>query len=52
MKWNLMCAKARTQALGQTLINCPAFGTIQGQQLTLEERFTVAAKIKMERGKN
>ena len=39
MKWNLMCVKARTQAHGQMLINCPVLDTIQGQQLTMEERF-------------
>jgi len=52
MKWNLMCTKARTQAHGQTLINCPAMDTIQGRKLTLEERFAVAAKPKTGRGKN
>ena len=52
MKWNLMCAKARTQAHGQTLINCPAMDTVQGRKLTLEERFAVAAKPKTGRGKN
>jgi len=52
MKWNLMCAKARTQAHGQMLINCPALDTIQGQQLTMEERFAVAAKPKTGWGKN
>ena len=52
MKWNLMCVKARTQAHGQMLINCPALDTIQGQQLTMEERFAVAAKPKTGWGKN
>ena len=46
MKWNSMSAKARTQLHGISLINCRAFDTIQGRQLTLEERFAVAAKPK------
>jgi len=42
----------RTQALGIMLIKCPAFDTVQGRQLTLEEKFAVAAKPKTGRGKN
>jgi len=33
-------------------LNCPVMDTIQGQKLTLEERFAVAAKPKTGQGKN
>jgi len=53
MKWNSMCAKARSLAQGLSLINCPTFDTIiQGRLLTLEEKFAVAAKPKTGRGRN
>jgi len=34
------------------LIKCPAFDTIQGRKLTLEEKFAVVAKPKSGRGRN
>lgn len=34
------------------IINCPAFDTIQGRQLTLEKWFAVAATPKTGRGRN
>jgi len=52
MKWNSMTVKARCIARGVTLIKCPAFDTIQGRKLTLEEKFAVAAKPKSGRGRN
>jgi len=52
MKWNSMSAKARAIAAGVSLVNCPASDTVQGQSLTLEERFAVAAKPKTGRGRN
>jgi len=52
MKWNSWIAKVRTQSDGMTLINCPAFDTIQGRRLTLEEKFAVATKAKTGRGRN
>jgi len=52
MKWNSMCAKVHSFAQGLSLINCPAFDTIQGRVLTLEEKFAVAAKPKTGRGRN
>ena len=52
MKWNSMTARTRTQTLSITLIKCPAVDTVQGHQLTLEEKFAVAAKAKTGRGKN
>ena len=52
MKWNSMSAKACSLAQGLSLINCPAFNTIQGRLLTLEEKFAVAAKPKTGRGRN
>jgi len=47
-----MTARTRTQTLSITLIKCPAVDTVQGRQLTLEEKFAVAAKAKTGRGKN
>ena len=47
-----MSAKACTRLHGISLINCCAFNTIQGCQLTLEERFAVAAKPKTGQGRN
>lgn len=44
MKWNSMSAKACTLTLGGSLIHCPAFDSIDSHQLTLEEKFAVAAK--------
>ena len=52
MKWNSRSVKTRAHALGLSLILCPAFDTIHGRQLTLEERFSVAAKPKTGRRKN
>jgi len=46
MQWNSMSVKHRTQANGHTLIKCPAFDTINGRSLTLQEKFPVAAKPK------
>jgi len=47
-----MTARTHTQALSIMLIKCPAVDTVQGHQLTLEEKFTVAAKAKTGQGKN
>jgi len=52
MKWNSMSAKTRTQTLQISLIKCPAFDTIQGLQLSLEEKFAVATKPCTGRGRN
>ena len=47
-----MSIKHRTHALRIYLINCPAFDTIQGCQLTLEEKFAVVAKARTGQGRN
>ena len=54
MKWNLMSTKARTRTLRIRIspINCPAFDTIQGRRLTLEEKFAVVVKPKTGRRRN
>ena len=52
IQWNRMSIKHRTHALRIYLINCPAFDTIQGCQLTLEEKFAVVAKARTGRGRN
>ena len=52
MKWNSMSAKACTLTLGGSLIHCPAFDSINSHQLTLEEKFAVAAKPKTRHGRN
>ena len=48
MKWNSMTALSNTCGLGLTLITCPAFVTVQGFQLKLDEKF--ALEIKPKRG--
>ena len=47
MKWNTMKAQSETQSLGVTLItSCPAFDTVQGRQLNMEERIALTTKPK------
>ena len=52
MKWNSMRAKTCFLMHRLSLISCPAVDTIQGHQLTLEEKFAIAAKPKIGQGKN
>ena len=46
MKWNSMTARSKTRGLGLTLIICPAFDTVQGRKLNMEEKVVLATKPK------
>lgn len=47
-----MTAKARASQRGISLVLCPAFDTIEGHPLMLQEKFAIAAKLKGGRGCN
>ena len=47
-----MTAKARASQRGISLVLCPAFDTIEGCPLMLQEKFAIAAKLKGGRGCN
>ena len=46
MKWNSMTAQSKTRGLGLTLLTCPAFDTVEGRPLNLEEKVALATKPK------
>ena len=46
MKWNSMKAHTKTRGIGLTLITCPAFDTVQGRQLNVNEKYALATKPK------
>ena len=46
MQWNTATARCRAANQGISLLTCPAFDSIQGRPLSLQEKFFVAAKTK------
>jgi len=52
MQWNYATARSRAARHHISLLSCPAFDSIQGRPLTLQEKFCVAAKRNGNRGHN
>ena len=46
MKWNSMTAQSKTRGLRLTLLLCPAFDSVGGRPLNLEEKVALATKPK------
>jgi len=52
MQWNYATARCRAGRNRISLLTCPAFDSIQGRPLTLQEKFSVAAKSNGTRSRN
>jgi len=52
MQWNYATARSRAARHRISLLSCPAFDSIQGRPLTLQEKFCVATKHNGNRGHN
>ena len=46
IKWNSLKAQVMTRSLGLMLITCPAFDTVHGWQLNMDEKYALAMKPK------